>query len=1001
MLHKILIICFVLARAADSMGTYVNLADKKIVEEIAIGSLIADLGEESALTDRGTDMHFTFLDDIKTSIENTYFLLDAVTGRLTSKRYLDRESMCLNKHCSNSCLPSGSCLIDVKVLLIPAYNIYQFKVEVQDINDNRPYFASDYQMHKIAEDVAIGHRIPIEHAYDPDFGINSIQTYRLIDKHVPFELVLDQALGLKLVQKLDREQVSDYNLTIEACDGGKPVQCAQTLVHIVLIDVNDNKPKFKQDNYKFKVNENQLNSPIVGVVKAVDLDQGINSFIKYSLVNNPGNYFSLNEDTGELRLNKWFDYEKEKYFSLNIEAKDTGPRSLQAYTNVEIFVQDLDDNRPEISVSFLNEFYRNVTDDKVVIYVPENLDNGKFLAHVQIQDKDEVSSANLEWNVFVNNKELKLPSILDQEHNYFKINKLNSESFTLNTGSKLLDRETLPFINISIRATDQINTVFNNFTIFLLDQNDNTPLLDKQSYDLNINENNYVDQLIHKFESHDPDFGQNGMVIYSLEPTVDFVYIEPLTGYLRASKVFDSEKQSEYEFNVVVRDNPTNSSLSRSSTAKCRLNIIDLNDNKPFIMYNSKIYKNISLSIEENLDLNSQIAKFKCIDKDSSSKILFYLKNQVNLANSDESMSQMPFRLAPDGSLINSKQIDREEQSLYELQVVCSDGKYNASLNVKILINDLNDNCARNLNPSDKIKFVSVSNLSSGDTLFNEFYTDDDSGINGDLVFELVDQTNRVGMSVVRTHDKVYQMNLSVTNSSLFNRIGKYSIRVKVRDMADKQCEIVENFVLLVGNEEYFNKSLLLQKINKFDFMSHMSALNGSKIVFFVVLAGFFVSMATFLLILLLIFVCKKNRLAKQRKEIDGLKVRNYRLMETVANVNATNRLSLSTDQSGDSVSSETTKETTSPSPSSKSTQQLTFFELTSFQKTNIVRVSDYSAGSSDGSECNELNEMINKKRVRYNDEALYCHEEHVPCLVENGFKNKPYSGQLIRSSIV
>lgn len=976
------------------MGTYVNLADKKIVEEIAIGSLIADLGEESALTGRVADMHFTFLDDIKTSIENTYFLLDAVTGRLTSKRYLDRESMCMNKHCSNSCLPSGSCLIDVKVLLIPAYNIYQFKVEVQDINDNRPYFALDYQEHKIAEDVAIGHIIPIEHAYDPDFGLNSIQAYRLLDKHVPFELVLDQTLGLKVVRKLDRELVAEYNLTIEACDGGKPAQCAQTSVHIVLIDVNDNKPKFEQKNYQFKVNENQLESPTIGIVKAVDLDQGANSLIKYSLVNNPGNYFSLNEKTGELKLNKWFDYEREKYFSLNIEAKDSGPRSLQTYTNVEIFVQDLDDNRPEILTSFLNEFDRNVTNDvKMAIYVPENLESGKFLAHVQIQDKDEVSSANLEWKVFVNDQELKLPSIWQQEHYYFKINKLNSQSFTLNTGSKLLDREMLPTINMSIMATDQINTVFNNFTIVLLDQNDNAPLLDKQSYYLNINENNYIDQLIHKFEAHDLDSGHNGMIIYSLEPTVDFVYIEPLTGYLRASKMFDTEKQSVYEFNVVVRDNPTNSSLSKSSTAKCRLNVIDLNDNRPFIMYNAKIYSNISLSIDENLDLNSQIAKFNCIDRDSSSKIKFYLQNQPDSA-------EMVFGLSEHGSLINLKQIDREEKSLYEMQIVCSDGKYDASVNVTIHVNDLNDNCARNLDPKEKVKFVSMVNLSSGDTLFNELYTDDDFGENSDLAFELVDETNRVDMSVLRIEDKIYQMNLSVINSSLFDQIGKYSIRVRVKDMADKHCEIIESFILLLGNQDYSNASLLMEKINKFDLM-HMSVLNGSKLVFMVVLAGFFVSMATFIFILLLIFVCKKNRLAKQRKEIDGLKVRNYRLMEAVK-LNANNRLSLSTDQSGDSVSSETTKETTSPSPSSKSTQQLTFFELTSFQKTNIVRVSDFSTGSSDGSECNDINDaMLIKKRVRYCNDAQFCHEEQVPCLVNVDYKDNIYGGQLIRSSIV
>ena len=88
-------------------NSYIYLSDKIIQEEISIGSLIVDISEQVTayqLTSKRTrelsndNQQYTFLDDHKSSTENTYFLLDSVTGRVMSKRYLDRESMCLNKH---------------------------------------------------------------------------------------------------------------------------------------------------------------------------------------------------------------------------------------------------------------------------------------------------------------------------------------------------------------------------------------------------------------------------------------------------------------------------------------------------------------------------------------------------------------------------------------------------------------------------------------------------------------------------------------------------------------------------------------------------------------------------------------------------------------------------------------------------------------------------------------------------------------------------------------
>ncbi len=199
-------------------NSYIYLPDKIIQEEISIGSLIVDISEQITayqLTSKRTrelsndNQQYTFLDDHKSSTENTYFLLDSVTGRVMSKRYLDRESMCLNKHCSNTCeVPSnkayildkykdqpqtgsnnrtigagqqssGDCTMNLKVLVIPSYSIVSLNIIIQDINDNKPLFRVSSMTESVPENVPIGYRIPIDFAYDPDVGVNTIQFYSL------------------------------------------------------------------------------------------------------------------------------------------------------------------------------------------------------------------------------------------------------------------------------------------------------------------------------------------------------------------------------------------------------------------------------------------------------------------------------------------------------------------------------------------------------------------------------------------------------------------------------------------------------------------------------------------------------------------------------------------------------------------------------------------------------------------------------------------------------
>ena len=937
-----------ISTSSDSLDSYIYLPDKHIQEEIAIGSLIADLSDElsnynnnnnnnqdennkkSVINnqnveedddDSNENQHFTFLEDAKSSTENTYFILDSITGRITSKRYLDRESMCMNKHCLEACdfvtnsTASGSCKMNLKILTIPSYNIINLNVVIQDINDNKPLFRIEYMNQSIPENVPIGYKIPIDLAYDPDVGINSIQSYTFqqsvitgADSHSSrntFELVQEESqLALVVKQKLDREKVSQYNITITACDGGRPSNCGQLKLILNIIDINDHNPIFHKDVYTFSVRENQPVGSVIGKISAIDLDDDpINGKIKYSLIsmsnaaglvqtakNSKKKYFDLDSETGILKLNAPLDFELDQFFSLNVEAKDHGVGSLPAYATIEINVLDVNDNSPEISVSFLNTLHRNsssTTNDQtnngnvsnVNVYLSENAEPNKFIAHVSIFDRD--LNDNILWMIYCNER-LILPTSTNQ-NDLLKINKLNSNSFTISTGPKsdsLFDRELMNKINVSIIAKDNngklldSNLAYYNFSLVLLDENDNAPKFEIDLYELNINENNQLNQVIYQFIAIDSDAAENGQIVYSLEypdSSEKVVTIEPTTGILRAAKIFDRESIDRYEFYVTARDSPKNSKLKKSTRVKCILKIDDLNDNRPMISFDSSSspYKefsnktNLVLRLDENLPIRTQLIKFNCDDMDENENgqtkfILMsrqYYIQSLNpyiddisfskLAARQNNLDSIPFKLSDDGKFTIGKKLDRETQDFYELQIVCHDlanplkqTRQNSSINLIIKLSDINDNCPRNLNQSDnensliynsKVKYVNKDSITLNNidsiVLFNESYYDADIGKNAELKFELESHLNLFKINITQ-NQQIYNLQLKFKNISnqaaTFDfldsiKLGKYVIKIKISDMGNPSCIKNEQFIFYLGDNQSKTQLELIELLkNKF-----------------------------------------------------------------------------------------------------------------------------------------------------------------------------------------
>lgn len=87
-------------------------------------------------------------------------------------------------------------------------------------------------------------------------------------------------------------------------------------------------------------------------IMAYDQDTGINARLRYSIIlGNEGGFFEMNAQTGELFLIREIDLEKlsNPTLSLQIQASQVDNPFRQALARVDISVQDINDNSPEVS----------------------------------------------------------------------------------------------------------------------------------------------------------------------------------------------------------------------------------------------------------------------------------------------------------------------------------------------------------------------------------------------------------------------------------------------------------------------------------------------------------------------------------------------------------------------------------------------------------------------------------------------------------------------------
>ncbi|KAG5318021.1 DS protein, partial [Pseudoatta argentina] len=249
-------------------------------------------------------------------------------------------------------------------------------IRVTDVNDNQPditvIFLSDDATPKISESAQLGEFVARISVSDPDSRTEySNATVTLTGGEGHFGLTTrDNIIYLVVVERpLDREEQSVYELSVEATDAGTPPLCAERTFRLLVTDVNDNAPKFEHERYEAHLLEASEPRTSVIQVFATDLDEGVNSAVRYSLAN--ATWFAIDETTGLITTVTHVDCEANPAPILVVYATDSGRPPLSSSATVRVTVHDLNDNEP----IFEKPLY-NAT-------VPENMPVGRcFLKHV-------------------------------------------------------------------------------------------------------------------------------------------------------------------------------------------------------------------------------------------------------------------------------------------------------------------------------------------------------------------------------------------------------------------------------------------------------------------------------------------------------------------------------------------------------------------------------------------------------------------------------------------
>ncbi|XP_070321627.1 protocadherin gamma-C5 isoform X23 [Odocoileus virginianus] len=532
-----------------------------VVEESEPGTLVGNVAQDLGL--KVTDLLSRRL-RLGTEENGQYFSLSLMSGALAVNQKIDRESLCA---------ASTSCLLPVQVVTEHPLELIRVEVEILDLNDNSPSFATPEREIRISESAALGARFPLDSAQDPDVGTNTVSFYTLSpSSHFSLNVktLKDGKLFPELVleQQLDRETQARHQLVLTAVDGGVPARSGTTLISVTVLDINDNAPAFQSSVLRVGLPENAPVGTLLLRLNATDPDEGTNGQLDYSFGDHTSgavrNLFGLDPSSGAIHVLGPIDFEESSFYEIHARARDQGQPAMEGHCVIQVDVGDANDNAPEVLLASL------------VNPVLESTPVGTVVGLFNVRDRDSGRNGEVSLDLSPD-----LPFQIKPSENHYSL-----------LTSQPLDREATSHYIIELLAHDEGSPPLHaHLTIRLniSDVNDNAPYFTQQLYTAYIPENRPPGSLLCTVAASDPDTGDNARLTYSIvgnqiqgSPAASFVYVNPEDGRIFAQRTFDYELLQMLQIVVGVRDS---GSPPLHANTSLHVFVLDQNDNAPTVLH--------------------------------------------------------------------------------------------------------------------------------------------------------------------------------------------------------------------------------------------------------------------------------------------------------------------------------------------------------------------------------------------------------------------------------
>ncbi|XP_030620846.1 neural-cadherin [Chanos chanos] len=549
----------------------------------------------------------------------------------------------------------------------------QVIVGIDDVNNNKPVFEKCQEYREstsVLENQPAGTFVLQVHAVDADEGANGKVTYGFMhkDSTVPAFNIDPETGVIVTARRFDRERQREYAVTVTATDQAADPLIGICQLNILILDENDNSPKFENLRYEYFLREDTMVGTSFLRVAAHDDDYSSNAVITYSMSKEQPEYLRVNPVTGWIYVNQ--PISQRSYITREIIATDGGNRSSSV--ELAVTITNVKNQPPQWEKSSYE------------VVIPENTVRDTSI--VTVKATSPLGDPRVTYNL----EDGMVPETNMPVRFYLTPNREDGSASIL--VAEPLDYETTRNFILRVRAQNVAPVPLAAFTtvyVNITDVNDNVPFFTSSIYEASVTEGAEVGTFILQVSANDLDLGLNGKISYSLlndrSGDHQFFRIDPELGSIYTEAVFDRETKGSYLLEVKSVDGwesarPGRHGQPNSDTAYVRVFISDVNDNKP--VFTQSLYE---VDVDEDADVGLTILTVSANDEDEGANAK--LRYQITSGNTGG-----VFDIEPEvGTIFIAQALDYERNKHYKLHVLASDGKWEDYATVVVNVVNKND----------------------------------------------------------------------------------------------------------------------------------------------------------------------------------------------------------------------------------------------------------------------------------------------------------------------